>query len=151
MIWNSNEEKLGPGEARTRKRERRQMLYIVLAAAIGGVIGFATGLFDNGDGNLFSGDWEQLKLSPMLAIGLAVLLIGAFLVLPLWGFRMIDDYKREHNYIGFTGGCVSVLAGYPVWAVLYAGGFVPPPHAFGIFGIAYVSMIVAFLYARWRL
>ena len=151
MIWNSNEEKLGPGEARTRKRERRQMLYIVLAAAIGGVIGFATGLFDNGDGNLFSGDWEQLKLSPMLAIGLAVLLIGAFLVLPLWGFRMIDDYKREHNYIGFTGGCVSVLAGYPVWAVLYAGGFVPPPHAFGIFAIAYVSMIVSFLYARWRL
>jgi hypothetical protein len=64
---------------------------------------------------------------------------------------MIDDYKREQNLIAFTGGCVSVLAGYPVWAVLYAGGFTSPPHAFGIFGIAYISMIASFLYARWRL
>lgn len=151
MIWNGNEEKLGPGEARTRQRQRRQVLFIGLAGVIGGVIGGATGFFDQGDGNVFRGDWDQLKLPPMLALGIAVLLIGAFVALPLWGFRMIDDYKREHNYIGFTGGCVSVLAGYPIWAVLYAGGFVPPPHAFGIFGIAYVSMIVAFLYARWRL
>ncbi|MFM7377671.1 MAG: hypothetical protein ACKO1O_06020 [Erythrobacter sp.] len=151
MIWKSKEEALGPGEVRTRERQRRQMFYIGIAALIGGVIGFATGFFDEGDGNLFRGDWEQLKLPPALAIGLAVLLIGGFVVLPLSGFRMIDDYKREHNYIAFTGGCVSVLAGYPVWAVLYAGGFTPPPHAFGIFAIAYISMIVSFLYARWRL
>jgi hypothetical protein len=140
-----------PGEARTRQRQRRQMLYIGIAAAIGGVTGFATGFFDQGEGSLFAGDWEALKLPPALALMLAVTILGAFVVLPLWGFRMIDDYKREHNYIGFTGGCLSVLAGYPVWAVLYAGGFVPPPHAFGIFAIAYVSMTLAFLYARWRL
>jgi hypothetical protein len=151
MIWNSNEQPLGPGEARTRQRQRRQLIYFGLAAVIGGVIGGATGFFDQGEGNLFGGDWDQLKLPPALALGLVVLLIGGFVVLPLWGFRMIDDYKREHNYIGFTGGCVSVLAGYPIWAVLYAGGFVPPPHAFGIFAIAYVSMIASFLYARWRL
>ncbi len=151
MIWNSNEEKLGPGEERTRQRQRRQVLFIGLAGVIGGVIGGATGFFDQGDGNLFAGGWENLKLPPVLALVLAVMLIGAFVALPLWGFRMVDDYKREQNFIGFTGGCVSVLAGYPVWAVLYAGGFVPPPHAFGIFGIAYVSMILSFLYARWRL
>lgn len=151
MIWNGKESKFGPGEARTRQRQRRQMVFLGLAALIGGLTGLATGLFDQGNGNLFGGDWEQLKLPPMLALGLAVMLIGGFVVLPLWGFRMIDDYKREHNYIGFTGGCLSVLAGYPIWAVLYAGGFTPPPHAFGIFAIAYVSMIAAFLFARWRL
>jgi len=151
MIWNSNDEARGPGEVRTRQRQRRQMFYIGLAGVIGGVIGGLTGIFDQGDGSLFAGDWENLKLPPMLALGLVVLLIGGFVVLPLWGFRMIDDYKREQNFIAFTGGCVSVLAGYPVWAVLYAGGFTPPPHAFGIFGIAYVSMTLAFLYARWRL
>lgn len=150
MIWNTKET-LGPGEARTRQRNIRQALYIGLAAVIGGVIGGATGFFDQGDGSLFSGNWEDLKLPPMLAIALAVMLLGAFVVLPLSGFRMIDDYKREQNYIAFTGGCVSVLAGFPVWAVLHAGGFVPPPHAFGIFAIAYVSMIASFLYARWRL
>ena len=141
----------GPGEARTRQRNRTQMLYIGVAAGIGGVIGLATGLFDQGDGNLFGGDWEDLKLPPLLALVLAALLMGAFMVLPLYGFRMIDDYKREQNFIAFTGGCVSVLAGFPVWAVLHAGGFVPPPHAFGIFAIAYVSMFVSFIYARWRL
>lgn len=141
----------GPGEARTRQRNRTQMLYIGLAAAIGGIIGFATGFFDQGDGNLFGGDWEDLKLPPLLALVLAALLVGAFLVLPLYGFRMIDDYKREQNFIAFTGGCISVLAGFPVWAVLHAGGFVPPPHAFGIFAIAYVSMFASFIYARWRL
>ncbi|WP_017663966.1 hypothetical protein [Porphyrobacter sp. AAP82] len=151
MIWNSKDEVLGPGETRTRQRQRRQIFYIGVAALFGGVIGFSTGFFDEGTGSLFSGDWENIKLPPALALGLVVLLLGGFLVLPLWGFRMIDDYKREHNFIGFTGGCVSVLAGYPIWAVLYAGGFAPPPHAFGIFGIAYVSMILAFLYARWRL
>ncbi|WP_285710065.1 hypothetical protein [Erythrobacter oryzae] len=141
----------GPGERRTLQRQRRQMGYIALAGVLGGLIGLITGIFDQGDGSLFGGDWESLKLPPMLALGLVVLLIGGFVVLPLWGFRMIDDYKREHNYIAFTGGCVSVLGGYPIWAVLYAGGFTPPPHAFGIFAIAYVSMIASFLYARWRL
>lgn len=141
----------GPGEVRTRQRQRHQMFYFGIAALIGGVIGFFTGFFDQGDGNLFVGNFAELKLPPMLALGLAVMLIGGFILLPIWGFRMIDDYKREQNFIGFTGGCVSVLAGYPIWAVLYAGGFVAPPHAFGIFAIAYVSMIASFLYARWRL
>lgn len=152
MIWKTKADgQLGPGEARTRQRQRRQMLYLGLAAAVGGAVGFATGFFDQGDGNLFAGDWDSLKLPPALALLLVALLIAGFVVLPIWGFRMIDDYKREHNYIGFTGGCIAVLAGYPVWAVLYAGGFTPPPHAFGIFAIAYVSMILSFLYARWRL
>ena len=150
MIWKSKAP-LGPGETRTRQRQRRQVIYLGIAVLIGAVIGGLSGFFDQGDGNLFGGDWEDLKLPPMLAIGLAVLLIGAFVALPLWGFRMIDDYKREQNFIGFTGGCLAVIAGYPVWAVLYAGGFAPAPHAFGIFVIAYAAMILSFLFARWRL
>mgnify|MGYP006902216324 CR=1 FL=1 len=141
----------GPGEVRTRQRNRTQMLFIGVAAIMGAMIGLATGIFGDGDGSLFAGNWEDLKLPPLLAIGLAVMLLVAFLALPLYGFGLIDDYKREHNFVAFTGGCLSVLAGFPVWAVLHAGGFVPPPHAFGIFAIAYVSMLVSFLYARWRL
>ena len=88
-----------------------------------------------------------LVLGPDSSLAAVILAV----VLPLSGFRMIDDYKREHNYVAFTGGCVAVLGGFPVWAVLHAGGFVPPPHAFGIYAIAFVSMMVSFLYARWRL
>lgn len=151
MIRISKATDLTPGEARHRARQRRQVFYIAFAGVIGGVIGLLTGVFDQGDGNLFRGNIDQLKLPPALAIGLVGLLIGGFVVLPLWGFRMIDDYKREQNLVAFTGGCLAVLAGYPVWAVLYAGGFAPPPHAFGVFAIAYVGMIASFLYARWRL
>lgn len=150
MIWNTKEP-LGPGEARARQRGIRQMLYIGVAGAVGGTIGLATGIFDQGDGNLFAGDWENLKLPPVVAIIVVVMLVFGFLILPLSGFRMIDDYKREQNLVAFTGGCVAVLAGFPIWAVLHAGGFVPPPHAFGIYAIAFVSMFASFLYARWRL
>lgn len=142
---------IGPGEARIRQRNRTQILFLVVAGGIGAVIGLATGFFDEGAGSLFGGDWEALKLPPFLAIVLAGLVLAGFLALPLYGFRMIDDYKRERNFIGFTGGCLSVLSGFPVWAVLHAGGFTPPPHAFGLFAIAYVSMLLSFLYARWRL
>lgn len=142
---------LGPGEERTRQRRRNQIIYIGVAGAAGGVIGFATGFFDQGDGNLFAGDWEDLKLPPMLALGIAALLLAVFVGLPIYGFRMIDDYKREQNLIAFSGGCIAVVAGFPIWAALYAGGFAPPPHAFGIFAIAYVSTIASYAYARWRL
>ena len=147
----AHKKELGPGEARTRQRQRMMMMYLGIAAVIGGLIGFGTGLFDQGDGSLFRGDWANLKLPPAIAIALVITLLVGFVGLPLWGFRMIDDYKRVHNFVGFTGGCLSVLAGFPIWAVLYAGGFAPPPHAFGIFTIAYVSMIISFLYARWRM
>jgi len=144
---------LGPGEARTRQRRRRQIIYLGAAALAGGLIGGVTGFFDQGDGSasLFRGGLDTLRLPPLLAVALAAGFLAALVALPLYGFRMIDDYKRERNLIAFTGGCLSVLAGYPVWAVLHAGGFVPAPHAFGIFAIAYVSMILSFLYARWRL
>jgi drug/metabolite transporter (DMT)-like permease len=150
MILQKNAQ-IGPGEARTRKRRRNQIVFVAIAGLIGGVIGFATGFFDQGDGNLFAGEWEDLKLPPALALGLVVLLLGGLLALPVYGFRMIDDYKREQNLVAFTGGCLAVISGFPVWAVLHAGGFVPPPHAFGIFAIAYVAMIASFLFARWRL
>lgn len=142
---------LDPGEARTRQRQRTQILYIAIAGLIGGSAGLATGFFDEGEGHLFAGDWAQLQLPPMIAILIAVMLLGGFLLLPLYGFRLIDDYKREQNLVAFTGGCLSVLAGFPVWAALHAGGFVPAPHAFGMFALAFVAMAFSYLYARWRL
>ncbi|MBU7580228.1 MAG: hypothetical protein KAF27_07115, partial [Porphyrobacter sp.] len=149
MIWKSKDGNLGPGEARTRQRQRTQMLYIGLAALVGGVIGFFTGLFDQGDGSLFAGDWEQLKLPPALALLLVVMLLIGFLIMPLYGFRMIDDYKREHNYIAFTGGWLAVIAGLSGGGAPHFGGFAPPPPAFGIFATAFVSVKVVYFFCPW--
>ncbi|MEQ8412002.1 MAG: hypothetical protein RIC51_03375 [Erythrobacter sp.] len=138
----------GPGEARTRQRQRRQMIYVGVAALIGGAIGFLTGFFDRGDGSLFTGDWEALSLDPAIAVVVSIAIVAGLLALPLYGFTQVDELKREYNLIAFTGGCLATITGFPVWAVLYAGGFVPAPHAFGVFAIAFVSMMVSYPIAR---
>jgi len=140
-----------PGEARARQRERRYILYVAFASVIGSIAGFFTGFLDQGEGNLLAGDFEQLKLAPWLALVIAAAMLAGFLVLPLYGFRLVDDYKREHSYIGYSGGFLGVMSGFPVWTALHAGGFVPPPHAFGLFAIGFAAMGAAYLYARWRL
>ena len=139
---------LGPGEKRTRERQRRQIIFILIAAILGGAIGFLTGFFDRGDGSLFNGDWEELSLDPTVAVIVAIALVIGFTVLPLYGFTQVDEIKREYNLIAFTGGCIAVITGFPVWAVLYAGGFVPAPHAFGVFAIAFVAMALCYPIAR---
>ena len=73
---------LSPSEARTRQRQRRQIIYLVIAGILGAGIGFFTGFYNTGDGNLFSGDIAELSLPPAVAIGLAVALFGSLLVLP---------------------------------------------------------------------
>lgn len=151
MILPKPTSELTPGEARTRQRQRRQIIYIGIAGVIGGIIGVITAVGDSGDGSLFSGNWDKLTLHPAVAILLAVLLAFGFALLPLSGFRMIDDYKREQNFIAFTGGCVAVLAGFPMWAVLHAGGLGAAPHPFGIWLLGFGGMTVAYLYAWWRL
>lgn len=138
------------GETRTRLRERRQFLFIGLGGLVGGIVGGVTAIASTTGGNLFQGEWDKLTLDPALSIALAGLLIFGFLALPLWGFRMVDEFKREFSLIGFTGGCLAVLAGFPVWAVLHVGGFVPAPHPFGIWLIAFIAMLVAYAIARWR-
>jgi len=140
----------GPGEVRTRQRQRRQIVYFVFALLVGGAIGLITGAFDRGDGNLFSNEWDKLALDPAVAVLLAGLLLFGFCLMPLYGFRTIDELKREHNLIGFTGGCTAVLAGFPMWAVLHAGGIGAAPNPFGVWLLGFGGMTIAFLYAKWR-
>lgn len=149
MIW-TNKAELGAGEARTRQRQRRYVLYLGFAGLVGGIIGFLVAVFDLGDGNLFSGDWDKLALDPAIAILLAVMLLFGFALLPLYGFRSIDELKREQSLIGFTGGCIAVLAGFPMWAVLHAGGHGAAPHPFGIWLLAFFGMLGSYLFARSR-
>ncbi len=141
---------LGPGEVRSLTRRRRYFAYLAFCGLVGFVAGFGTGFFDQGDGNLLAGDWERLRLPPMMALGIAALLLAGFLGLPIFSFRLVDDYQREQGLIGYAGGFLAMMAAFPTWAALHAGGFVPAPHAFGLFAVGFVSMGVSYLYARWR-
>ncbi len=141
---------LTPGEARTRQRRRRKFVYLAVAGAIGGLMGGLVASNDRGDGNLFSGDYAELALDPMLAIVLAAGFFFALVLFPLWGFTQIDEVQREQNFIGFTGGCLAMLGGFPMWAMLHAGGHAPPPDAFGLFGVGFAALLLSFLFAKLR-
>ena len=52
--------------------------------------------------------------------------------------------------ISYTGGLAGVIAGFPLWVVLYAGGFAPPPNAFGLWLVGVLAMLGSYLFARWR-
>jgi len=143
-------DELSSGEARTRQRQRKKTQYLLVAGLIGGITGFFGAFYDQGDGNIFSGGWETLALPPFVAILLAIGLLLGFLIVPLWGFTQIDDYQREHNFISYTGGLAAVISCFPVWVVLHAGGFVPAPHAFGLWAVGVASMLASYLSIRWR-
>ena len=141
---------ISPGEARTRQRQRRQMLTYVFAGTLGGAIGFFARFADQGDGSLFKGEWEALAFDPLVAIALAVTLVLTFIAFPLWCFTLIDEVQRDRNLVGFAGGGMVVLGGVPAWVVLHAGGLVPAPSSFAIWGLCFAATMIVFAVAWLR-
>ncbi len=139
-----------PGEARTRQRRRRQLIYLGIAAVIGAILGGLVAASDSGAGSWFEGDFTAGSLDPALGIALAAGFFFSLVLFPLWGFTQIDELQREQNFIGFTGSSLATLAGFPMWAMLHAGGHVGPPNPFGLFGIGFAALIASFLYAKLR-
>lgn len=144
------DELTNPGEARTRERRRRKIVFLVFAGIVGAAIGAFMAGVETGEGDFFRGDIEALTLPVWASILLALAFVFGFVVLPLWGFTQIDAYQARQNLIGYAGGCIAVVAGYPVWAVLAMGGLLPFPTAFGIFVLAFLATIVAFAVAKLR-
>ena len=139
-----------PGEARTRARRNRRIAYLAFAGVIGGALGAILSSVEGGEGHFFSGNIEDLTLPVWAAIALAAAFLFAFVALPLWGFTQIDDYQTRQNLIGYAGGCIAAIGGYPAWAMLAMGGLVPFPSAFGIFAIAFIGMMLTFLAVKLR-
>ena len=144
------EDSNSPGLARTRQRRRRQFGYYALAALIGAAIGGGVSAVKDGEGNFFAGAYATSSIDPVIAIGLSALVLAGLLFLPLWGFSRMDEHLRHQNLIGFTGGSFAVLSGFPVWALLHAGGMASEPHATGVFLLGFLGMIASFLFAKIR-
>jgi hypothetical protein len=136
-----------PGEANTRRRKRRETLTYIFAGVLGGVIGGILAIADQGDGNLFTGDWANMTIDPTIAVILAVALLLGLIAFPLWCFGQIDELVRERNLIGYSGGMMAVMGGVPAWAVLHAGGLAPYPSAAGAWAIGFVATFAAFGFA----
>ncbi|MEM7688198.1 MAG: hypothetical protein AAF291_04180 [Pseudomonadota bacterium] len=138
---------LSPGEARTRQRNRREIITYAFAGVIGMVLGAVTVLADKGSGDLFFGQWETMVFDPTIAVILAVTIVLGFIALPFWSFTVIDELVRERNLIGYTGGGMIVMGGAPAWAVLHSGGLVPAPSVAGVWALGFFSTMIVFAIA----
>ena len=134
-----------------RQRRRREIITYVTAGLVGGVIGFLVAFADQGDGNLFNGDWDKLVLDPAMAVGLAIALVLGIIVLPLWAFTVSDELVRERNYIGYTGGCMAFMGLVPAWALLHAGGLAPEPTVPAAWAIGFFATMGTFAIAWFRI
>ncbi|QIG53003.1 hypothetical protein G6N82_01460 [Altererythrobacter sp. BO-6] len=140
----TSEKDIGPGEARTRQRRRRMFAYYGVSGIVGASLGFGLAMVEQGEGNFIRGDLASLSLDPLAAVIVAIgFAIGLFAI-PLWGYTQIDEHQLKQNLIGMAGGCMAVIAGYPIWAVLAMGGFLPLPSAIGVFLLAFATMALTF-------
>ncbi len=142
--------KIGPGEAQTRRRKRRQIYFYGTVLVLGFALGIVLANVERGQGNFVSGDIANLSLEPWVALTLAGMMLVMLLLVPLWWSSQFDELLREQNLIAMAGGCAAVLCGYPVWMLLYAGGFAELPHALGVYLIAFFGLAASFAYAKIR-
>lgn len=146
-----NIDKLGPGERATLARQRYQRNFLMVGALLGAVIGGILGGASPGAGSAFAALAKgQLTLSPLTAILLALALVAGLVVLPIYGFRTIDEVKVRRSLWSMAAAWFVVIAGYPVWAVLAAGGLLPQPSAVALFIAAYGATMIAFVVLRLR-
>lgn len=141
---------IGPGEKITQMRQRNKRAYLGASLVLGLLIGGSFALFDRNRGDGGGGGFATMVLDPGIALGLAGLLALGLVGLPLYMFRTIDELAVQHNLRAMSAGWFAMLAGYPIWQALAAGGWTEQPHALGIFVLGYIVTAIAYSIAKWR-
>ena len=136
-----------PGDfERIERRRRRRKLAIVLAmGAVGGIGGGIVGARE--EGHLFdlAHPWP-----PLLCLALAALFALAVAVGTLLLRRQVDEVERMTKLRATHAGAYALLVGYPIWFLLWKGGFLPEPQHVAIYAAVLVVSLLASLYYRFR-
>jgi multisubunit Na+/H+ antiporter MnhG subunit len=133
------------GEAIERGRQRRKWAVLGGLAAFGGIGGGIVGaheadrLFD------LAQPWPPL-LCLALAIGLVIAVTVGSVVLS----REMDEVERLAKLKATRAGASVYILGYPLWFLLWKGGFVPEPMHVALFAATIVALILASLFYRFR-
>jgi hypothetical protein len=136
---------LSPGEAAERARKQRIWTIIGGLFVAGMAVGFLTARFEVGDGGLL-----EANLPPTFAL-IAALFTGAVLIGgSLLFHRRIDEVERRHNMLAGTIGANALLVGYPIWFILWKGGWVPEPQHWMLFAMVYLVVTTTYLWSKFR-
>ena len=135
----------GDFERIERGRRRRKLAVVVAMAAVGGIGGGIVGareadhLFD------LAYPWP-----PLLCLALAAAFLIAVAVGKLLLRRQIDEVERLAKLRATHAGAILLLVGYPIWFLLWKGGFLPEPQHVAIYVAFMVVALLASLYYKFR-
>ena len=136
------------GEGERRDSARRRKRWVIVASLV--VAGFVPGLYlGYKDGAALaearSGIWP-----PALVAGLAVLYLVAVIGGGLLLRGVTDEVERQHSYKAASFAGMALMLVYPVWFLLWRGGFVPEPIHWVLFAIYWLGFALASLWYRFR-
>ena len=129
----------GEGERREARMRRRRYLAIGTLFVVGMVSGFYVGfneaqaLFRGGEGA-----WSP-ALSLILVAMFVIAMIGGTYILN----GVMDEHERERTYKAASFGGAALLTLYPIWFLLWKGGFLPEPSHL----VMYLGFLAAVLLA----
>lgn len=145
MTERAPKRELGPGERAMLARQRFQRNIFIACMIFGGLIGGALAVGTEYSGGLLEGlSRGAIVLHPVVAIILAIGFFIGQVVVPAYLFRTIDEVKVKRNLWSMAAGWFVVIGGYPVWAMLAAGGLVAQPNALILFAATYVVTMIAY-------
>lgn len=136
----------GEGERRDSARRRKRWLILAAVAVLGMIPAFYMG-FQDGAAMARS---RPSVWSPMLAAVLA----GLYLVVMIGGGLLMrsvtDELERQRGYMAASFAGLTLMIVYPIWFLLWRGGFVPEPIHWVLFVLFWLSLALATLFYRFR-
>gem|GEM_PF-1083496 len=136
---------LGEGERREAASRRKRILVIASLFVVGLVTGFYAGFRDAVAVFERRGSWP-----PAMALGLLGLFVVAMIAGTYVMNQVMDELDRQRGYKAASLGAVVLLTGYPVWFLLWKGGFVAEPSHWLIYVLFLVAMGLGQLWYRFR-
>ena len=133
------------GERIERARQRRKLAILIGVATVGGVGGGIVGA-QQGD-NLFdlAKPWP-----PALCLALAIAYLVAVIAGSIALSRQVDEVERETKRKAATIAAKAYGIGYPIWFLLWKGGFLPEPMHVALYGLFLAALLAASLFYRFR-
>jgi hypothetical protein len=134
-------------------RQKRLRLSIWGSILIGGVIGAATSIMESGPssgGDNGAASYLDGKLSPTVAVILALVSILAIVPLTIWYHKNADEHEERAVLWGTTvGGYVTITAAF-IWTLLYKGGLMPEPDVTGVMMIFCIGSLGCYAWMKYR-
>lgn len=145
MTLTKKETAPGEGERRELGRDRYTKIVKGVLFGVGLCCGAAVGYY------IASNDFDlTAQWPPELAAGIAVLYLLAMLAGSVALSRSMDEVEKARQYkaVAFAGAVYLIV--YPLWFVLWKGGFAIEPIHWALFAGFWLSLVGAAAYYRTR-